>query len=56
MLFGNEIDIAMDSKFKFKVISVKTCLFEITVATPTLAWFSFVRFLTKILECFSVGW
>ena len=54
MLFGNEIDIAMDSKFKFKVI--ETCLFEITVATPTLAWFSFVRFLTKILECFSVGW
>ena len=56
ILFGNEIDITTVSKFEFNLISVKSYLSEITMATPSLAWFSFTRFLTKVLKYFSVGW
>ena len=50
--FENEIDIATASKFEFNGISVESYLSEIIMATPPLAWFSFIRFLTKVLKYF----
>ena len=52
--FRNEIFIATASKFEFNGISVESYLSEITMVTPSLAWFSFTQCLTKVSKCLSV--
>lgn len=55
ILLGNEIEIAAAPTFEFRGISGETYFSEIAVATPPLAWFSFIRSFTKVLKCFSLG-